>query len=191
MTQRTWDGKHIEVWKGRLPGTFDLEEREVELAGFDDVVVCAVVARVKGARPVVNRKGEIECTVEFQSIDMRIAEGALRQEIIEQLGLYGADTLFGEIHVPPPVASPSAPTPPDGIDPETGEIDVADDEAPEPAQRIEPEPRPGAKPEPASSTGPKVAKFTADDGGPDEREVVGPVRGERKDKALERFLQEA
>lgn len=213
--QLVCDGIPVEKVKGRLAGTIELEEEDIRRSGLDDVGVAVVVYRVKTPTFKVNRHGELERTNVYGVSELRLLDDELRDEMIRRCGLFMEETLFSSAAsvVPPPVAS----APPEGVDPDTGEVSAPDPEA-EPeeplsddddftdvppleggedgeadiVQRVVPEPRPGATAQPAAG-GPKVAKFNPDDDddGSDDRTVVGQVRqGPRKDKSLERFLQE-
>lgn len=172
-SQSSFDGIPVTKPKARFTGSFELEEPEYEHTPLDNTVVCVVVAKI-GNLNIKVTDTEVEATRVFKVSEMRLLEpGELKQRVVQELGLYGLDTLpFNEHTVPKPSPAPVVEPLPEDRDVETGEIFV-------------PPPRDDGE-------GPKVARFQIDDidtgGPPADREVIGSVHSGTRDPALASFL---
>lgn len=167
--QRTFDGMAVTKPKARFTGTFELEDTEYDSCPLDNTVVCVVVAKI-GDLNIKVTDTEVEATRVLKISEMRmLPDGDMKTQLVEQLGLYGFDTLPLDV----PTKAPDAAR---VVDNDTGEIVTDDVDRPAP-------------------DGPKSVPFTLDDTdedpGPLDSEVVGSIYdGLHQDPRVAAFAQE-
>lgn len=88
---RSLDGQNFSVFKAKFAGAVELMDQDAVKVALGDVVVMVVVATVKDIA-VKNVKDEIQRIANCSVTDARVLEDSLKDDLINSLGLYGADT---------------------------------------------------------------------------------------------------
>lgn len=201
------DGIAIERWQGRMSGTFELDDDEINASPLDGISVAVVVVKTRATKVDVTTKGDTVATRWYGVTDFRIVDDELREALIERLNLIGADTLFSAAGLSaPPVRSETTKATVEEPDDEP-ETDVAAAEPPvqdlDEVRRRQAEARAEREARANKEDGPKVARMVEDPMNPGsdeelgeppaERETLGSVydKSNRKDKHLERFMADA
>lgn len=178
MGQERFDGLEIEVNKARFSGTFDLDASDAQQIGLDRVAFFVVAVKIGGANIRTTKDADIQRVDLLQVEDARLATGEIRDEVVKWLaGHHDQQELFNERLGLAPADGPE-------FDEPVREVEVV-------AGPYVSEGNGSSVPE-MPLDGPKVAKFDPDAvNDPDVKEVelVDSLYGDRKDKALARFME--
>jgi hypothetical protein len=88
---RSLDGQNFDLFKAKFAGAVELMDQDAIKVALGDTVVMVIVATVKdiGVRSV---KDEIHRVANCSVTDARVLEDSLKEDLVNSLGLYGADT---------------------------------------------------------------------------------------------------
>lgn len=188
--QAVFDGIGATSYAARFTGTIPLEEAEAEAAVYDETLVLVVVGKVETFHPKFDKEGNVTRVNVVKVSDARLVDGELRNVLVEQLGLYGSDTVV--IPTMPPAAQPADAGWDPLADDETGEIPTQGVEVLgyENGVQILGHVKSNAGAAPSGGEGPKTVPFNPSDGpiAPATGEVVGRIG--RHDSELTSFFDE-
>jgi hypothetical protein len=85
--QQRFDGMEINVYEGKLTGSFELEDVQATNMNLDRVVVFVVAARLGKAQVEPTKDGDIKRTNTFVVSELQILEGELRDQAIQYLAM--------------------------------------------------------------------------------------------------------
>ena len=83
--QQRFDGMEVNIYEGKLTGTFELDDVKASAMNLDRVVVFIVAARLGKAQVEPTKDGDIKRTNTFVVSELEILEGELRNQAIQYL----------------------------------------------------------------------------------------------------------
>jgi hypothetical protein len=125
IQQRLFDGYSVPHERGTL-GAFEIEDEDVEHFRADDVLVLVVTATVAGGSFKHDSSGDWVRTNKLATHEVRVADGVMKEEIVEFYNLGGDHLQFSNGSA----ARGSSPVASTHVDPTAGlpPVDLADDD---------------------------------------------------------------